>query len=164
MVTRILLPVLCLAVVCRADTQTNVAAIVGAALDSAEIARFPDRDGSSPDTVFLGTIKALQTGSLANLYCHFETNYLQRCSGYSRWREIPADVSESFASAMQNSGVSNLVVTTYSSATSNRHVRIEATIQETFEQRTISENLILSLEEKTDGWKIVAFDGDNWDD
>ena len=151
---------------CFADPMTNATALVGASLTTNMIARLPSRDADSPDTVFLGVVRALRTGSLRDLYFHFDTNYLFTIAGHHNVEDIPDETVSSFHAVMSDSNFSNIVIMSYSTATSNQITRISATLKETYSCRTLIEPLVLSVRqgEGSAKWKIVSYDDDKWDD
>ena len=149
--------------ICFADSVTNVSALVGIPLGNAEIAQMPERDGSSPDTVFLGTVKALQTGDLLDLYFHFDANYLTSLTGYADLQDIPAEMLSSFSVTMQDANFSNIVITAYTTFVSNQYVLVNASLQENFSHRSLTESLKLSLQQNGSIWKIVSYDDNDWD-
>ncbi len=163
MVNLFLLLVVATVNICLADPVTNVSAIVGLPQGNAEISQFPQCDGSSPDTVFLGTIRALREGEFLDLCFHFETNYLFNVTGYANVQVIPASTVESFRTSMQDTGFSNIVITAYSISSSNQFIHIEASLQESFSQRSLTENLKLLLIQDASNWKITRYDDDDWD-
>lgn len=163
MVKRIMLAVSLAATICVAEPLTNVTALVGVPLTTNEICRLPSCDATSPDTVFLGTIKALQTGNLRHLYYHFETNYLFSLTGFYNSQSIPADTVASFQAVMCDTNFSNVVITAYSTATSNQFLRITSSLQENYTSRTLTEPLVLTLRKNANSWKIVAYDDNKWD-
>ena len=146
-----------------AEPLTNATSLVGIALTANEVLRLPSCDASTPDTVFLGTVKALQTGNLRELYYHFEPNYLYGLTGYCNSLTVPAETVASFRSVMMDSNFSNIVITAYSISTSNQFVRITASLRENYTSRTLTEPLTLMLGNSTNGWKVVAYDDDKWD-
>lgn len=149
---------------CFADPLTNVASLVGTPLTTNEIVQLPSRDASSPDTVFLGTIRALRMGRLNDLYFHFETNYLFSLTGHYNSENIPSEIVSSFEAVMSDDNFSNVVVTAYSVLPSNQLVRVSASLQENYSSRALTEPLTLSLRQVATGWKIVAYDEDKWDE
>lgn len=151
---------------CFADPLTNVTTLVGVPLTTNEIARIPPRDGASPDTVFLGVIRALQTGNLRDLYYHFETNYLFTIEGYYNVENVPAETVSSFRDIMNDSNFSNIVIMSFSTTVSNQVTRITATLKENFLSRTLLEPLAVSVRrnQESANWKIVSFDDDKWDE
>lgn len=148
--------------ICLGDPLTNASALVGISLGSAQISQLPERDGSSPDTVFLGVVRALQTGELPDLYYHFQTNYLASITGYANLQDIPAETVSSFSMVMQDINFSNVIITAYSTSVSNQNVRINALLQENYSQRSLTEALKLALEQDDSTWKIVSYDDDDW--
>lgn len=152
------------ACVCFADPSTNVVALVGIPLRTAEIVLLPQQDDSSPDTLFLGVVRALVTGEIRDLFSHFDANYFADLTGYADLQSIPSSTDSSFASTMQDSAVSNIVITAFSTSVSNQFVRIDASLQENFSQRSVVEPLQLTLEQNAGIWKIVSYDDDKWDD
>lgn len=164
MVTRFFWAIMLTGGLCIAEPLTNAASLVGIPLGASEIFRLPSCDATSPDTVFLGTIKALQTGNLQHLYFHFETNYLFSLTGYSNSQGIPDETIASFQSSMSDANFSNMVITTYSLTTSNQFLRVASSLQEHYISRTITEPLTITLRQCTTGWKIVSYDDDKWDE
>lgn len=150
--------------VCIADPFTNAMSLVGVPLGFAQISALPVRDASSPDSVFLGIVRSLQTGEIVDLYYHFETNYLASITEYASYQSISVETASSFRTTMQDSSLSNIVIAAYSSSTSNQFIRINALLQENFSQRSIAEPLRLTLGQYSGNWKIVSYDDDNWDD
>ncbi len=146
------------------EPLTNATALVGVPLSTNELARLPSCDASSPDTVFLGTVKALRSGNLRELYYHFETNYLFGLTGLCGTTNISEDVAASFGTVMNDSDFSNLVVVAYSTLSSNQQVSVSASLRENFTVRTMTEPLSLTLRREATGWKIVAFDDDKWNE
>lgn len=163
MVKSLILLALAFAEICFADPATNVSALVGIPLGNAEIAQMPECDGSSPDAVFLGTVKALQTGELLDLYFHFDANYLANLTGYTDLQDIPAEIVSSFSVTMQDANFSNIVITAYTSSVSNQCVLVNASLQENYCHRSLTENLKLSLQQNASTWKIVSYDDNDWD-
>ena len=64
---------------------------------------------------------------------------------------------------MQDTGFSNIVITAYSISSSNQFIHIEASLQESFSQRSLTENLKLLLIQDASNWKITRYDDDDWD-
>lgn len=149
---------------CFADPLTNVASLVGLPLTTNEITQLPSRDAASPDTVFLGTIRALRTGNLNDLFYHFETNYLFSLTGYYDPEDIPIEMSTSFQTVMCDAIFSNIVVIAYSVVPSNQFTRVSASLQENYSSRTLTEPITLALRQNTTEWKIIAYDDDKWDE
>ena len=56
------------------EATTNVSVCVGAQWPSNSLADVSARDSSTPETVFLGVVRALNTANLRDRYFHFETN------------------------------------------------------------------------------------------
>ena len=164
MVKRIVLVTSLMSIVCVAEPLTNATALVGVQLTTNEIARLPSYDATSPDTVFLGTIKALRTGNLRELYYHFETNYLYSLTGQYDLQSIPDATISSFQTVMSDTNFSNVVISAYSTANSNQVLRVTSSLQENYLSRTLTEPLILNLRSYPNGWKIVSYDDDKWDD
>ena len=152
------------AATCFADPLTNVTPLVGMPLTRNEIVQLPSRDATSPDTVFLGAIRALRMGQLNDLYYHFETNYLFSLTGYYNLENIPMEMAASFQAAMCDINFSNIVVTSYSVMPSNQFTRVSASLQENYSSRTLTEPITLTLRQNTTGWKIIAYDDDKWDE
>ena len=150
--------------VCLAGPLTNATALVGVPLTTNEIFRLPSCDASTPDTVFLGTIKALQTGNLRELYYHFEPDYLHGLTGYSNPSNVPAETAASFQSVMGDTNFSHIVIDAYATSTSDRFVRVAASLRENYTTRTLSEPMALTLCNGTNGWKIAVFDDDKRDE
>lgn len=149
---------------CIATSVTNVQSIVGVPLGSAEIVGLPENDGSSPDTVFLGVVKALRAGELTALYFHFETNYLKSLTGLAGVQDIPAEDIDSFRTVMLDPCLSNIVITAYSASCNGQCATVEAALQENFAGRTLLDDVKLTLKHDSSGWKIISYDDDNWDD
>ena len=149
---------------CFADQLTNVTSLVGMPLTTNEIVRLPSRDASSPDTVFLGAIRALRMGRLNDLYYHFETNYLFSLTGHYNSENIPPEMVSSFEAVMNDDNFSNMVVTAYSVLPSNQFVMVSASLQENYSSRALTEPIKLALRQVATGWKIVAYDEDKWDE
>lgn len=164
MVKRVVLMTSLMSMVCVAEPLTNATALVGVQLTTNEIARLPSCDATSPDTVFLGTIKALRTGNLRELYYHFETNYLYSLTGYHDLQNIPNATISSFQTVMTDTNFSNVVIMAYSMANSNQVLRVTSSLQENYLSRTLTEPLILNLRSFPNGWKIVSYDDDKWDE
>ena len=164
MVKRVVLMTSLMSMVCVAEPLTNATALVGVQLTTNEIARLPSCDATSPDTVFLGTIKALRTGNLRELYYHFETNYLYSLTGYYDLQNIPNATISSFQTVMTDTNFSNVVIVAYSMANSNQVLRVTSSLQENYLSRTLTEPLILNLKSFPHGWKIVSYDDDKWDE
>jgi len=150
--------------VCVAEPLTNATALVGVHLTTNEIARLPSCDATSPDTVFLGTIKALRTGNLRELYYHFETNYLYSLTGHYDSQGIPAEAAASFQTVMGDTNFSNVVITSYSMATTNQVLRVSSSLQENYTSRTLNTPFVLTLRANANGWKVVSYDDDKWDE
>lgn len=164
MVKFIVLVVSFTSVTCLADPLTNVNSLVGVPLTTNEIIQLPSRDAASPDTVFLGTVRALRMGCLRDLFYHFETNYLFNVTGCYNQDDIPLETVLSFQAVMNDDNFSNVVITAYSTATSNQFVRVAASLQENHISRTFIEPLSLTLHQSSSGWKIVAYDDDKWNE
>ena len=164
MVKRVVLMASLMSIVCIADPLTNATALVGIQLTDNEIARLPSCDETSPDTVFLGTIKALRTGNLRELCYHFETNYLYPLTGYHDLQSIPDAIISSFQTVMTDANFSNVVIAAYSMVNSNQVLRVATSLQENYLNRTLTEPLILNLKLYPNGWKIVSYDEDKWDE
>lgn len=164
MVKRVVLMTSLMSMVCVAEPLTNATALVGVQLTANEIARLPSCDATSPDTVFLGTIKALRKGNLRELYYHFETNYLYSLTGYYDLQNIPNATISSFQTVMTDTNFSNVVIVAYSMANSNQVLRVTSSLQENYLSRTLTEPLILNLKSFPIGWKIVSYDDDKWDE
>lgn len=164
MVRRVVLMTSLMSMVCVAEPLTNATALVGVQLTTNEIARLPSCDATSPDTVFLGTIKALRTGNLRELYYHFETNYLYSLTGYYDLQNIPNATISSFQTVMIDTNFSNVVIVAYSMANSNQVLRVTSSLQENYLSRKLTELLILNLKSFPNGWKIVSYDDDKWDE
>ena len=160
----VVLATMLVTVVGFAEPLTNATSLVGVTLTTNEISRLPSCSAVSPDTVFLGTVKALQTGDLRGLYYHFETNYMFSLIGYNTPSNVPAGMVSSFRSAMSDGSFSNIVIAAYSTSVSNQLVRVSATLQENFVGRTLTEPLTLTLRQYVNGWKIVVYDDDKWDE
>ena len=152
------------AVTCLAEPLTNATLLIGMSLTTNEIVRLPICDSTSPDTVFLGTVRALREGNLRNLYYHFETNYLFSLTGYHIHSNVPEETASSFHAVMSDAHLSNLVIVAYSVLSSNQFVRISASLQENYVNRTLSEPIALTLSQNQTGWKIISYDDDKWDD
>jgi len=152
--------------VCFADQITNVTSLVGASLSTNVIVQLPTRDAATPDTVFLGVVRALRTGNLRDLYYHFETNYLFTIAGQYNVENIPNEAVSSFRTAMADSNFSNIVIMSYSVMESNQITRITATLKENYTSRTLIEPLVLNVRpnQGSTNWKIVSYDDDKWDD
>ena len=150
--------------VCVAEPLTNATALVGVQLTTNEIARLPSCDATSPDTVFLGTIKALRTGNLRELYYHFETNYLYSLTGYYDSQSIPSETTASFQTVMGDANFSNVVITAFSVATSNQVLKVSSLLQENYTSRTLNTPFVLTLRANANEWKIVSYDDDKWDE
>ena len=161
---RVVLMTSLMSMVCVAEPLTNATALVGVQLTANEIARLPSCDATSPDTVFLGTIKALRKGNLRELYYHFETNYLYSLTGYYDLQNIPNATISSFQTVMTDTNFSNVVIVAYSMANSNQVLRVTSSLQENYLSRTLTEPLILNLKSFPIGWKIVSYDDDKWDE
>ncbi len=164
MVKRVVLTILLMSTACVAEPLTNVTALIGVQLTTNEIARLPSCDATSPDAVFLGTIKALRTGNLRELYYHFETNYLYSLTGYYNSQSVPTENATSFQTVMIDTNFSNLVITAYSMATSNQVLRVSSSLQENYTSRTLNTPFVLTLRVNANEWKIVSYDDDKWDD
>jgi hypothetical protein len=141
---------------------TNAASLVGVPLTTNELLRLPPCDASTPDTVFLGTLRALQTGNLRELYFHFEPDYLHRLTGYRNPSEVSAEDEASFRALMSDTNFSHVVIAAYATSASNQFVRVAASVQENYTTRTLTENGTLTLCNGTNGWKIAVFDDDKW--
>lgn len=150
--------------IAMADPMTNALALVGIPLGNAEIVQLPQQDDSSPDTLFLGMARALAVGDIGDLYSHFDSNYFSSLTGYACLQDIPATVASSFEATMHDSNLSNIIITAYSTSTSNQFLRIDAVLQENFTNRSLTEPLKLTIEQQSDNWKIVSYDDDTWDD
>ena len=100
MVKKNILCVLATTCVCFADPSTNVVALIGIPLRTAEIVLLPHQDDSSPDTLFLGVVRALVTGEIRDLFSHFDANYFADLTGYADLQSIPSSTDSSFASTM----------------------------------------------------------------
>lgn len=164
MVKKVVLTILLMSTVCIADSLTNASALVGVQLTTNEIARLPSCDATSPDAVFLGTIKALRTGNLRELYYHFETNYLYSFAGCYDAQSVPAETASSFQTVMTDAAFSNVVITAYSMAASNQFLRVSSLLQENYSSRTLTNPFVLTLHLGANGWKIVSYDDDKWDE
>ena len=169
MVKIIVLIALLTTAVCVAETLTNATSLVGVALTTNEVLRLPSCDASTPDTVFLGTVKALQTGNLRELYYYFEPNYLHSLTGHYNPSTVPSETVASFQSVMLDTNFSNIVIAAHATSTSNQVVRVAASLQENYTSRTLIEPLTLTLCNSTNGWKVVAYkvvayDDDKWDE
>ena len=164
MVKRIVHITSLMSIICVAEPLTNATDLVGVQLTANEITRLPSCDATSPDTVFLGTIKALRTGNLRELYYHFETNYLYSLTGHYDLQSIPDATISSFQTVMADTNFSNVVISVYSTANSNQVLRVTSSLQENYLSRTLTEPLILNLRSCPNGWKIVSYDDDKWDD
>ena len=164
MVTIVALTALFVASVCLAEPLTNATALVGIPLTTNEISRLPSCDASTPDTVFLGTLKALQTGNLRELYYHFEPDYLHGLTGYRNPSDVPAETAASFQSVMSDTNFSHIVIDTYATSTSDRFVRVAASLRENYTTRVLTEPMTLTLCNGTNGWKIAVFDDDKRDE
>ena len=149
-----------------APIALNATSLVGVSLTTNAIAQLPSRDATSPDTVFLGVVRALRTGNLRDIYYHFETNYLFTIAGCYNVEDIPDESVSSFQTVMTDSNFSNIVIIAYSTTVSNRITRISATLKENYSCRTLIEPLVLSVQrnEGSTNWKIVSYDDDKWDD
>ena len=150
--------------VCIAEPLTNATSLVGLSLTTNEVLRLPSCDASTPDTVFLGTVKALQMGNLRELYYHFEQNYLYGLTGHHDPSTVPEETVTSFQSVMMDSNFSNIVIAAYATSTSNQFVRVTASLRENYASRTLTEPLTLTLRNSTNGWKVVVYDDDKWDE
>lgn len=164
MVKEVVLMTSLMPIVCVAEPLTNVTALVGVQLTTNEIYRLPSCDATSPDTVFLGTLKALRTGNLRELYYHFETNYLYSLTGFHDLQSIPGAVISSFRTVMTDTNFCSVVIAAYSMANSNQVLRITSSLQENYLSRALIEPLILNLRSYPNGWKIVSYDDDKWDE
>lgn len=164
MVKRVMLMTSLMSMICVAEPLTNATALIGVQLTANEIARLPSCDATSPDTVFLGTIKALRTGNLRELYYHFETNYLYSLTGHYDLQSISDATISSFQTVMTDTNFSNVVIVAYSMANSNQVLRVTSSLQENYLRRTLTEPLILNLRAYPNGWKIVSYDDDKWDE
>ena len=166
MVRIVMAATLLINVICFADPMTNATALVGASLTTNSIARLPSRDAATPDTVFLGVVRALRTGSLRDLYYHFETNYLFTIAGHYNVEDIPDESVSPFRTFMTDSNFSNIVIMAYSTTVSNQITRITATLKENYSSRTLIEPLVLNVRQNdgSTNWKIVSYDDDKWDD
>lgn len=164
MVKIIELTVLLTATVCLAEPLTNATSLVGISLTTNELLQLPSCDASTPDTVFLGTVRALQTGNLRELYYHFEASYLHDLTGYSNPSNVPPETVASFQSVMSDTNFSHIVITEYSTSTSNQFVRVSSSLRENYTTRTLTEPMTLTLCNGTNGWKVVVFDDDKWDE
>ncbi len=164
MVKRVVLIISLMTTVCVADPLTNATALVGVQLTTNEIARLPSCDATSPDTVFLGTIKALRTGNLRELYYHFETNYLYSLTGHYDSQGVSAEAAVSFQTVMADTNFSNVVIMSYSVATSNQVLKISSSLQENYTSRTLNTPFVLTLRANANGWKVVSYDDDKWDE
>lgn len=164
MVKIITLTVLLTTAVCIAEPLTNATSLVGVALTTNEVLRLPSCDASTPDTVFLGTVRALRTGNLRELYYHFEPNYLYGLTGHYNPSTVPAETVASFQSVMMDPNFSNIVIVAYATSTSNQFVRVTASLRENYTSRTLTEPLTLTLCNSTGGWKVVVYDDDKWDE
>lgn len=143
---------------CMAYTYTNVTELVGNPLSSTEISRLPTRDSSTPDTVFLGTIRSLQQGDLTGLYYHFETNYLFEVTGFHALGQIPEALQASFRSVMVDGCFSNLTISAYSAVPTNQAVKISALIRENFSARIVNESLNLVVSKFGTRWEIISYE------
>ena len=150
--------------ICLATPLTNVTEVMGRPLSTLEFSRIQSCCAETPDSVFLGTVKALQTGCLKDLYFHFETNYLYELTGYYNPSNIPETTVSSFHSVMADADFSNVVVVAYSTTVSNLQTRVEASLRECYANRIVTENLSFVLRYGTAGWKIIVYDDDNWDE
>lgn len=150
--------------VCLAEPLTNATSLVGVALTTNEVLRLPSCDASTPDTVFLGTIRALRTGNLRELYYHFESNYLYGLTGHYNPSTVSAETVASFQSVMMDPNFSNIVIVAYATSISNQFVRVTASLRENYTSRTLTEPLTLTLCNNTGGWKVVVYDDDKWDE
>lgn len=164
MVKKVVLAISLMSTVCIAEPLTNASDLVGVQLTTNEIARLPSCDATSPDTVFLGTIKALRTGNLRELYYHFETNYLYSLTGYYDPQGIPAETTSSFQTVMIDTNFNNVVISAYAMTNSNQILRVMSSLQENYSSRTLTGSLILNLRSYANGWKIISYDDDKWDE
>lgn len=152
------------ATVCNAGPLTNATSLVGVTLTTNELLQLPSCDASTPDTVFLGTVRALQTGNLRELYYHFEPSYLYGLTGYDNPSNVPAEIVASFQYVMSDTNFSHIVIAAYSTLTSNQLVRVAASLQENYTTRTLTEPMTLTLCNSTNGWKVVGFDDEEWEE
>ena len=164
MVKIVTLTSLLAAAVCTAEPLTNATSLVGVALTTDEVLRLPSCDASTPDTVFLGTVRALQTGSLRELYYHFDSEYLYGLTGHYNSSTVPVETVASFKSVMMDTNFSNVVISTYATSTSNQFVRVTASLRESYASRILTEPLTLTLSNGTNGWKVIVYDDDKWDE
>lgn len=164
MVRIIVVNALLTTVVCIAEPLTNATSLIGASLTTNEVLRLPSCDASTPDTVFLGVVKALQSGNLRELYYHFDSNYLYGLTGYCNSLSVPAETLASFQSVMSDSNFSNVVIVAYATSTSNQFVRVSASLRENYTSRSVLEQFTLTLGNSTNGWKIISYDDDKWND
>lgn len=164
MVKYVMLALSFMSIVCMAEPLTNVAALVGVRLTDKEIARLPSCDSTSPDTVFLGTVKALRTGNLRELYYHFEANYLYSLTGLHDLKGVSEETASSFRSVMSDGSFSNIVIMAYSVTTSNHLLRVASSLRENYSCRTLENPFALTVRKTTSGWKVVSYDDDKWND
>ena len=150
--------------VCIAEPLTNATSLIGVSMTTNEILRLPSCDASTPDTVFLGAVRALRTGNLRELYYHFDSYYLYGLTGYSNPLNVPSETVASFQSVMRDSNFSNVVIAAYSTSTSNQFIRVSASLRENYVSRTLLEQFTLTFRNCTNGWKIIAFDDDKWNE
>ena len=148
----------------RTEAATNVSVCVGAQWPSNFLAAVSARDSSTPETVFLGVVRALNTANLRDLYFHFETNYLYRLVGVYQVNELTEEMVSSFRSVMSDPVPTNIVIVAYSQTETNNARRVSATIRECYPRRTMQESFVLTLQQQPAGWKVISYDDDKWDD
>jgi len=162
---KVIMPIACLIFsFCVAEPMTNVTALIGVPLTTNEIARLPSRDAMLPDTVFLGVVKAMQTGNLRELCYHFDGDYLVSLPWSLNATNISEEIAASFHEMMVEPDFSNIVVTAYSASPSNQYMRVSASLQENFSARSLTDQLLMTLLHYDNGWKIVSYDDDKWDE
>ena len=104
------------------------------------------------------------TGNLQELCYHFDGDYISSLPLNFNPTNISEEVASSFREMMYKPDFSNLVVTAYSASPSNQYIRVSALLQENFSARTLTDPLTLTLRHYENGWKIVSYDDDKWDE